>query len=187
MLILKKIALIAPIMIRWVSIGCLFKSPMTALPWKRGPVRGKCSGSTLSPAGFLFVCDILRCNAMPRLTPGCDVTHFDWQLHCSAGFNSFLSGDSAANPREKRRPRDTNTHTHTHLTPGCKLPQSPFDVYQLQWKLQVGSARCFTGRMCVSPICLSVSLIDNQSHFFNMNVLTSWGLITKANEHININ
>lgn len=114
MLILKKIALIAPIMIRWVSIGCLFKSPMTALPWKRGPVRGKCSGSTLSPAGFLFVCDILRCNAMPRLTPGCDVTHFDWQLHCSAGFNSFLSGDSAANPREKRRPRDTNTHTHTH-------------------------------------------------------------------------
>ena len=101
-------------MIRWMSIKCLCKSPMTALPWKRGPVRGKRSGSALNPATFLFVCDILRCNAMPRLTPGCDVTHFDWQLHCSAWFNSFLSGDSAANPREKHRPRHTHTHTHTH-------------------------------------------------------------------------
>lgn len=64
-------------------------------------------------AAFLFVCDTLRCTAMPHLAPDCDVTHFDWQPQCSACFNSFLSGDSTAPPRESCRPCDTHANTQS--------------------------------------------------------------------------
>lgn len=67
-------------------------------------------------ATFLFVCDTLRCTAMPRLAPDCDVTHFDWQLQCSACFNSFLSGDSTAPPWESCRPCDTHANTQSFST-----------------------------------------------------------------------
>ncbi len=163
-----------------------FKIVKTAL-WKVSGSRLSCLATTL------FVCDTLRCNAV---TPDCDVTHFDWQLQCSACFNSFLSGDSTATPWENCRSPDTHTHrhtdfththtrshtlTHTDLTLSCKLPQSPFVVYWLQWKQTVMFAQFLIRRVCdYRNACRNTNIHDK-------NEMCSWSINSASLPSITVN
>ncbi len=148
-----------------------FKIVKTAL-WKVSGSRPSCLATTL------FVCDTLRCNAM---TPDCDVTHFDWQLQCSACFNSFLSGDSTATPWENCRSPDTHTQTHRLHTHSHTLTHTHTHRPHTELQTSSVSLRCLLaaveadGHVCPIPHQTSVWLQERMQE--HKHTLQKWNVL----------